>query len=100
MFGVALSDATYAWAVGLGGSMVSTSHGGATWKEQRSGSTEALNGVAFADPTHGWAAGEADTIIANRAAPRIAGFTPSSGPVGTAVAVTGANVTVASWLGG
>ena len=49
--------ARYAWAVGMHGTVVVTTDGGAHWRRQNAGTTDDLACVAFADPTHGWAVG-------------------------------------------
>ncbi len=54
---VACSDASHAWAVGRGGTILATSDGGATWVSQDAGTSDDLVGVSFPDATHGWAVG-------------------------------------------
>ncbi len=52
------------WAVGAGGTILSSQNGGTTWAAQSSGTAQALHGLAFADATHGWAVGDGGTIVA------------------------------------
>ena len=54
---VDMASATQAWAVGEHGAIVHTEDGGATWREQRGGTTEPLNAVRFIDSLHGLAMG-------------------------------------------
>lgn len=54
---VDMVSATQAWAVGEHGAIVHTGDGGATWRQQRSKTTEPLNAVRFIDPLHGLAMG-------------------------------------------
>ena len=52
------------WAVGAGGTIVSTNGGiTGTWSKQTSGTTENLYKVYFVDANRGWAVGHAGTII-------------------------------------
>ena len=52
------------WAVGTGGTIVSTNGGiTGTWSNQTSGTTEDLYKVHFVDANHGWAVGNVGTII-------------------------------------
>ena len=57
-------DALHAWVVGDGGFIVATSDGGATWKEQDSGTLMNLNAVSFPDAMHGWIVGGGTNILA------------------------------------
>ncbi len=50
-------DARHGWAVGIGGTVIATSDGGATWHAQDASTTYDLGGVDFVDLTHGWAVG-------------------------------------------
>ena len=47
-------NARRGWSVGTSGAILATTDGGATRKEQRSGTTQGLNGVAFANTRDGW----------------------------------------------
>ena len=51
--------------MGENGTVLATTNGGATWREQDSGSSKYLQAVAFTDATHGWAVGgdEGPTVI-------------------------------------
>jgi photosystem II stability/assembly factor-like uncharacterized protein len=49
--------ANYAWVVGIHGTILATTDGGAHWTRQNAGTTENLYGVAFADADHGWVIG-------------------------------------------
>lgn len=60
---VASTDASRAWAVGLGGTILATNDGGATWVSQDAGTSDDLVGVSFPDATHGWAIGPYDFIL-------------------------------------
>jgi photosystem II stability/assembly factor-like uncharacterized protein len=60
---VATTDASHAWAVGLGGTIVATANGGVTWTPQVSGKSADLNGVSFADALHGCAVGDCGVIL-------------------------------------
>ena len=62
--GIAFPDASYGWAVGGAGTILTTKDGGAIWRAQRSGVTEWLRAVTFIDATHGWAVGGRGTILA------------------------------------
>ena len=54
---VCFVDATYGWAVGGLGTILHTTDGGATWKEQSSGTNFILEDVVFLDRNRGWAVG-------------------------------------------
>jgi hypothetical protein len=73
--------------------MYATSDGGSTWTAQDSGTTHDLWSLAFVDVHHGWAGGDVGTIIGTKTGgfsrPMIAGFSPSSAPVGASVTITG-----------
>jgi photosystem II stability/assembly factor-like uncharacterized protein len=64
LFAVHFVDASRGWGVGTGGTILSTTNGGATWTPQRSGTTVWLHGVHFVDANRGWAVGAAGTILA------------------------------------
>jgi photosystem II stability/assembly factor-like uncharacterized protein len=51
------------WVVGTKGTIISTSDGGKSWKQQESGTEKNLFSVAFVDASNGWAVGEFGTII-------------------------------------
>ena len=50
-------DAEHGWAVGGLGTILHTSDGGSTWKEQTSGTNFLLEDVVFLDRKRGWAVG-------------------------------------------
>jgi len=50
-------------AVGVNGTILHTEDGGSTWKQQNSGTGEALDGVVFVSPQSGWAVGGNGTIL-------------------------------------
>ncbi|MBL7042158.1 MAG: hypothetical protein ISR77_26215 [Pirellulaceae bacterium] len=50
-------DATHGWAVGGRGTILHTTDGGSTWKEQSSGTNFILEDIVFLDHKHGWAVG-------------------------------------------
>jgi len=54
---VCFVDATHGWAVGGRGTILHTTDGGSTWKEQSSGTNFILEDVVFLDHKHGWAVG-------------------------------------------
>src|SRR5664280_2551640 len=62
--GLAASSGGRLWAVGAGGTILTSLNGGTTWAAQGSGTTQNLRAVAFADATHGWAVGGGGTIVA------------------------------------
>ena len=61
---VAFANAHDGWAVGLGGTVLATTDGGAMWFAQSSGTAFDLTGVAFANATDGWAVGLGGTVLA------------------------------------
>src|SRR5262249_12844303 len=56
-------DASTGTVVGDLGTIVRTTDGGATWTQQRSGTTNGLLGVSFVDASTGTAVGEFGTIV-------------------------------------
>jgi len=54
---VSAVDASTAWAVGTGGTILYTTDGGTTWNGQTSGTTQTLLGVSAADASTAWAVG-------------------------------------------
>jgi len=50
-------DGDHGWVAELGGDILATTDGGATWSAQKSGTDRNLQDVAFADASHGWAVG-------------------------------------------
>jgi hypothetical protein len=54
----------FAWIVGRGGAIFSSTDAGLNWRPQTSGVTTDLDAVAFADERTGWAAGKDGTILA------------------------------------
>ena len=51
------------WAVGHGGTILSSTDEGASWSQQVSGTTSNLIDVSFADASNGWAVGASGTIL-------------------------------------
>ncbi len=64
--GVVSTDDVHGWAVGDGGTIVSTRDGGTTWTAQPSNTTQNLQAVVFSDGTHGWAVGDGGTIVSTQ----------------------------------
>jgi hypothetical protein len=62
--GVAFSDATHGWVVGMNSTILATTDGGATWGTQSARNAGWLTATAFSDAAHGWAVGSYGTIIA------------------------------------
>jgi photosystem II stability/assembly factor-like uncharacterized protein len=68
---VTFVDAAHGWAVGMGGLILATSDGGATWSVQRPAESlgnlfpfgYTLYAVTFVDLQHGWAVGESGVIL-------------------------------------
>ncbi len=59
-----LEDAQHGWAVGEGGTILTTVDGGQSWRPQASGTATSLSAVQFlADGQHGWAVGDGGTIL-------------------------------------
>ena len=54
---VSFVDKTHGWAAGGLGTILHTSDGGATWKEQETSVHFLLEKVLFVDREHGWAVG-------------------------------------------
>jgi photosystem II stability/assembly factor-like uncharacterized protein len=63
LLGVSFVDANHGTAVGVGGTIVRTTDGGATWVTQTSGTTNNLRGVSFTDANNGTVVGEHGTIL-------------------------------------
>jgi photosystem II stability/assembly factor-like uncharacterized protein len=63
LYGVSFVNENAGWAVGGGGSILSTTNGGETWKAQASRTTQTLNAVVFVDAATGWAVGSGGTIL-------------------------------------
>jgi photosystem II stability/assembly factor-like uncharacterized protein len=61
--GIVSTDDAHGWAVGDGGTIVSTQDGGTTWLAQTSNTTQNLHAVVFSDGAHGWAVGDGGTIV-------------------------------------
>jgi photosystem II stability/assembly factor-like uncharacterized protein len=51
------------WAVGEGGTILTTQNAGMSWQPQASGTQAQLFAVTFTSPAHGWAVGEGGTIL-------------------------------------
>ena len=103
--GVACANSSDAWAVGDESTILATTNGGATWKAQFWGGNNPvegnpLTGVAFTNESDGWAVGDMFYVLATSdggcPVPAITSFTPTSGPVGTSVDLTGRGFTTAS----
>jgi photosystem II stability/assembly factor-like uncharacterized protein len=47
----------------MNGTLIATTDGGRTWKAQKTGTTQAIEGIFFLDAKHGWAVGWAGTIL-------------------------------------
>jgi photosystem II stability/assembly factor-like uncharacterized protein len=60
---VSFADARRGWAVGAGGTVLSTADGGRTWRRQQSDTDADLADVKFLDAREGWAVGANGTII-------------------------------------
>jgi photosystem II stability/assembly factor-like uncharacterized protein len=66
LYGVAFSDATHGWVVGVDpvpvapghlGAILATTDGGATWSRQDTGTSPGFNAAACTDASHCWAVG-------------------------------------------
>jgi CSLREA domain-containing protein len=93
LFSVWGSDAGTLWAVGQFGTIRKTTDGGANWTADTSNTTQDRRGVWGSDATHVFAVGALGLIQTNvpPPPPTITGFTPTRGPVGTTVTITGTN---------
>ncbi|NTU70587.1 MAG: hypothetical protein HGB10_01995 [Coriobacteriia bacterium] len=56
-------DASTGWAVGVVGTALKTTDGGATWVAQDPGTVRDLTGVSFVDANNGWACGVSATVV-------------------------------------
>lgn len=63
LWSIAAADASHAWAVGLGGTILSTEDGGASWSVQASGTANNLIDVACRDARHGCIAGNSGLVL-------------------------------------
>ncbi len=63
MRGTFFTSVTQGWAVGDGGTILTTINGGTRWTARTSGTTETLNSVYFTSATQGWIVGNAGTIL-------------------------------------
>ena len=113
---VAFANALDGWAGGqdrdtLASVILATVDGGATWSTQSADTTDMLYSIACADATHAWAVGYdpwavmggatgSDIILSTStggySAPTLTVFLPTSGAVGSSVALTGTNFSGAS----
>ena len=59
-------DSQRGWAVGGGGTVLSTQDGGNRWQAQTSNSSSHLNSVYFLDPQRGWAVGGVGTVLSTQ----------------------------------
>jgi len=57
LFSIAFSDVYHGWAVGMGGLILRTEDGGASWRELSHGKKSHLRSICFCDEYNGWAAG-------------------------------------------
>ena len=62
--GVQFIDASRGWAVGDGGTIITTANGGTTWNSGYSTTSADLHAISFADAEHGWAVGAGGAIQA------------------------------------
>ena len=60
---VTCTDTNRAWAVGIMGTILHTTNGGATWEAQSSGTDWHLYDVTFINANEGWVVGEQGTIL-------------------------------------
>ena len=63
LYGVSFTDANNGTAVGVGGTILRTTDGGATWNLQSSGTSVVLSGVAFTDANTGAVVGDGGLIL-------------------------------------
>ena len=88
-----ISGTSTYWAGGDNGVFQSTD-GGMTWNIQSVPFMNEVVGLTFPSQTTGWVAGSgiiARYTASTSSSPTISSFTPSSGPVGTSVTITGSN---------
>jgi len=99
IYGLACVDAAHLWLSGLGafgsGDIWASRDGGATWDIQGAvvAGTKPFYAIDFVDAAHGWVVGQEGVVFTSSnggfAAPRILEFSPTSGPHGTQVTITG-----------
>ena len=99
---IAAADASRVWVSrwDSGGSVLCTKDGGATWSAQTAGAGS-ITELSLVDAAHLWAAAIDDggswvLRSTNGSFPTVASFSPITGPVGTAVNITGAGFTGAT----
>lgn len=63
LFGLYFINESQGWVVGEGGTIRTTTDGGATWTGQTSGVTNSLTTAYFVSETQGWITGESGTIL-------------------------------------
>ena len=63
---VAFADSSRGWAVGVGGTVLHTSDGGATWERQDSGTEVTLVKASFVSVEEGWTVGKLGVVIHTR----------------------------------
>src|SRR5882672_4362882 len=63
LYSVNGTSAYQAWTVGNGGTIRTTSDGGANWTGQTSGTSQNLYEVYFISPAEGWISGANGTIL-------------------------------------
>ena len=61
---VAFTDAKHGWAVGASGRVIVTSNGGASWRDQDSGTDLELSAITASDAQHLWVVGVDGSILA------------------------------------
>jgi photosystem II stability/assembly factor-like uncharacterized protein len=57
------TNPTTGWVVGALGTILSTTDGDKSWKQQKSGTTKSLESVYFASSSTGWAVGDGGVIL-------------------------------------
>ena len=79
LYGLSYGDPDHVWVVGEFGTIMASSDGGHTWKQQHAPIESTLFGVHFTDAQHGWAVGIDSVIL--RTEDGGATWTPAAGPV-------------------
>jgi len=57
------ANGSHLWAVGTGGTILTSVNGGTVWLPETSGTMQDLRAIAFTDGSHGWAVGDGGTIL-------------------------------------
>ncbi len=60
---ITCADASIAWAVGSGGTILKTTNGGTDWSQQTSGTRRHLSSITCANASTAWAVGSGGTIL-------------------------------------